>query len=70
MSPVRTPPESPEGNPSEHLGNAVRDKAFAQQTFPSLTAVADTLCHALRRLETTPDRVRSIAGFPWVISHS
>lgn len=64
------PPYSPEGNPTENLWDEVREKDFANQTFPCLNAVEDTLCHALRRLETTPDRVRSIAGVPWVMSHS
>ncbi|MFO1352145.1 MAG: IS630 family transposase [Gammaproteobacteria bacterium] len=63
------PPYSPELNPVENLWDELREKTFKNLAFDSLDAVEDTLAQGLRRLEKTPDIVRSITAFPWIVSH-
>ena len=63
-------PYSPECNPTENLWDEMREKDFANLTFDSMSAVQDTLCLSLLRLENNPALVHSIACFPWMISHS
>ena len=61
------PPYSPELNPVEHLWDELREKHFHNDVFRSLSAVEDRLVDALAQLERSPELVRSITGWPWII---
>ncbi len=60
------PPYSPQLNPVENLWDDLREKHFTNRCFPSLTAVRDALCIALRELHHDHQRTQSITGFPWI----
>jgi hypothetical protein len=60
------PAHRPALNPVEHLGEALREKWFANTVFTSLGAVEDHLVEALVALEGDPARVASRAGFDWI----
>ena len=68
---VRTlflPPYSPELNPQEHVWDELREKSFHNRAFDSLDALETHLEKALRCLESSPERMRSIAGWDWIIN--
>ena len=62
------PPYSPELNPQEHIWDELREKYFHNRVFDSLDALEDNLVAGLRNLEDSPDRVKSIAGWEWIIN--
>lgn len=62
------PPYSPELNPVEHIWDEIREKWFANRAFDSLEAVEDQLQHALHNLEFHAQRIKSLAGFPWIVN--
>ena len=62
------PPYSPELNPQEHLWDELREKHFHNHLFDSLDTLEDHLVDALRDLENSPDRVKSITGWDWIIN--
>jgi transposase len=64
----RLPPYAPELNPVEHLWEEIREKWCGNTVFASLNAVEERLVEALRHLEAAPERVKSFAGFDWIIS--
>jgi hypothetical protein len=57
------PPHSPELNPVEHFWEDLREKAFPNQAFTSLSEVEDALCREIGRLQNDPDRLRSLTIF-------
>ena len=57
------PPYSPELNPAEHLGLALREDCFANNAFRDLDRVEHTLTAGLAALETDPVRTKSMTGF-------
>jgi transposase len=65
---VEQPSYSPELNPVEHLWEEIREKWFANKTFDSMSAVIDMLITSLRSLEQSPQRIRSLAGFNWILN--
>lgn len=68
---VRTlflPPYSPELNPQEHVWDELREKFFHNRAFDSLDALETHLEEALRSLESSPERMGSIAGWDWIIN--
>ena len=62
------PPYSPELNPAEHLGEALREDCFANHVFTDLDAVERSLTDGLRALEADPSRTQSMTGFKWITS--
>lgn len=62
------PPYSPELNPQEHLWDELREKHFHNRAFDSLGALEDQLVAGLRALEADHERVKSIAGWEYIIS--
>lgn len=62
------PPYSPELNPQEHLWDELREKYFHNRVFDSIDALEDHLVDALRDMENAPERVKSIAGWDWIIN--
>jgi transposase len=65
---VFLPPYSPELNPQEHVWDELREKFFHNRAFDSLDALETHLEGALRHLELSPDRMRGIAGWDWIIN--
>lgn len=62
------PPYSPELNPQEHLWDELREKHFHNRVFDSIDTLEDHLVAALRDLENSPGRVKSITGWDWIIN--
>ena len=62
------PPYSPELNPQEHLWDELREKYFYNRVFDSIDAREEHLVIALRDLENSPDRIKSIAACDWIIN--
>ena len=62
------PPYSPELNPQEHLWDELREKYFHNRAFDSLGALEDQLVAGLRALEVDHARVKSIAGWEYIIN--
>ena len=62
------PPYSPELNPVEHLWDELREKHFHNRAFDSLHALENQLVEALRQLENSGERVKSICNWAWVIN--
>ncbi len=65
---LKLPPYSPELNPVEHLWDELREKSFHNRVFDSIDALEDHLVAALRDREHSPDRVKHIAGWDWIIN--
>jgi transposase len=63
---IPLPPWSPQLNPVEHLWDEIREKWFSNRVFASLSAVDEQLVTALLALETNPQQVASLTGFPWI----
>jgi transposase len=62
------PPYSPELNPQEHIWDELREKHFHNRVFDSMDALEGNLVIALRNLESSLDRVKSIVGWEWIIN--
>lgn len=61
---IAQPAHSPELNPVEHIWEEIRGKAMPNAAFKSLDEVEQSLCKEIRRLESDPDRLRSMTNFP------
>ena len=57
---------NPELNPVEHLWDYLREKEFANRAFPTLGAVMDCLCAALRDLDQHSRMLKSMSNFDWI----
>jgi transposase len=62
------PSYSPQLNPVEHVWKEIRQDYFANALLADLDAVDATLCSALQELHKSPKRVKSFAGFEWIIT--
>ncbi len=62
------PPYCPDLNPCENLWDEMRETFFHNRAFKSMEAVEDQLVAASRYYETSIDRVKSIASWPWIIN--
>ncbi len=60
------PPYTPECNPVEHLWDELREKHFANRLFQTLQDVEVRLQTGLDELDADPQRLKSIACFPWI----
>lgn len=63
---VRLPAYSPELNPAERLWEELREKEFANRVFDSLGAAIAQAAGGLKRLEQSPDFLRSLTGWEWI----
>lgn len=62
------PAYSPELNPQEHIWDELREKHFHNKAFENMQALTDALVMGLQDLEAGPQRVKSIAGWDWIIN--
>ena len=62
------PPYSPDLNPQEQIWDEIREKFFHNRIFKSLNAVMDTAVEALRTLEGSPEKIKSITGWDWILN--
>jgi hypothetical protein len=65
---LRLPPYAPELNPQEHIWDELREKSFPNRVFATLDAVLEQLNAGLIRLAADTGTLRSIAGWPWIVS--
>ena len=65
---VRLPPYAPELNPQEHLWDELREKEFPNRVFDDMAGVTRQLEAGLPRLAADTNRLRSLAGWPWIVS--
>lgn len=68
MRTVFLPPYAPELNPQEHVWDELREKFFHNRAFDSLEALEVHLEGALKSLESSPDLMRGITGWDWIIN--
>ena len=61
------PPYSPDFNPQENIWDELREKHFANRVFQDMDAVEINLVSALLNLESTPEKVKSITGWKWIL---
>lgn len=65
---VRLPPYAPELNPQEHIWDEIREKEFPNRVFDDMAGVVRQLRKGLPRLAADKKRLRSITGWPWIMS--
>lgn len=63
------PPYCPELNPTENLWDNLREGFFPNLFFDSMDALESQLVVGMRHFAGHADTVRSITGFPWIISN-
>lgn len=62
------PPYAPELNPQEHVWDELREKEFPNRVFNHMDAVIGQLQRGLPRLAADCEGLRSLTGWPWIIS--
>lgn len=62
------PAYSPDTNPTENIWDDMREKFFGNVVFDSMGAVEDRLSIAASSYENCSNRIRSITGWPWILS--
>jgi len=62
------PPYSPQCNPQELVWREVRRRPFGNHDYRSLHTVESALTRRLRELESSPQRIKSLTGFDWIVS--
>jgi transposase-like protein len=70
MALVKLPPYSPELNPAERLWEEIREKEFANRVFDSLGSAIAQAARGLKRLESMPEGLQSLTGWPWILGSS
>ena len=65
---IPLPGYAPELNPQEHIWDEVREKAFPNMVLDQMVLVVERLKQGMSALSADADRVRSITGWPWIIS--
>ena len=64
---VRLPAYAPELNPQEHIWDELREKEFPNRVYNDMAGVVQQLEDGLPRLAADKKRLRSIAGWPWIV---
>ena len=65
---LRLPAYAPELNPQEHIWDELREKEFPNRVFDDMAGVVRQLKAGLPRLADDTQRLRGIAGWPWIVS--
>src|ERR1017187_3470637 len=61
------PPYSPDLNPAEHVWEHIRESGTRNQVFDDLDQVMDVVEASLHNLHQTPEVLRSMTAFPWIL---
>ena len=61
------PPYSPDLNPAEHVWEHIRENGTRNQVFDNLDQVMETVEASLHSLHQTPEVLRSMAAFLWIL---
>lgn len=62
------PPYSPQLNPIENLWKVMRERFFPNLDFDCMDKLEQNLCDALNLLEQTPEIIRSVTGYKWLLN--
>ncbi|GHV40047.1 hypothetical protein FACS1894187_20580 [Synergistales bacterium] len=62
------PPYSPDLNPQEQIWDELREKFFGNKLFKSIQAVIDNAVKGLQSLESSWEKVKSIAHRDWILN--
>jgi hypothetical protein len=65
LSLLPLPPQAPELNPEETIGQYLRQTHLSNRVFDGCNAIVDACCNAWNRLIDQPERIRSIATRTW-----
>lgn len=65
---LRLPAYAPELNPQEHVWDEIREKEFPNRVFSDLASVTGQLECGLPQLAADRERLRSLTGWPWIVS--
>ena len=57
---------SPELNPVEHIWDEIREKYFHNKTLKSLDEVETVLCKGINRLNSRPEKLKSLTNFSYM----
>lgn len=63
---IKQPPYSPEVNPTEHIWDEIREKNLHNKIFNSIDETEENVCIGLNKLESNPERVKSLTYFPYL----
>jgi transposase len=65
---IALPPYSPQLNPIENLWKVMRARFFPNLDFDCMGRLEENLCDALNHLEQTPELIRSVTGYQWILN--
>ena len=60
------PAHSPELNPVEHIWDEMREKYFHNKALKSLDKVEHVLCKGINRLNSRPEKLKSLTNFSYM----
>ena len=61
------PPYSPELNPAENMWDEIKEKFFHNKFFNSINDLMDHMVIAIQKYESSPDIVKRITGWDWIV---
>ena len=62
------PAYSPELNPQENIWDEIREKIFKNYAAKSMDEVSNKLVDAALYIESNPEMVKSMTGFPYILN--
>jgi len=62
------PPLSPQLNPAENIWDEMKEKFFHNKIFRSMEEVLSRMSDAILKYEASPQIVKSITGWDWIIN--
>jgi hypothetical protein len=65
---IRLPAYGPELNFQEHIWDELHEKEFPNRGFANMPSVIRQLENGMPRLAGDSNRLRSITGWPWIVS--
>jgi transposase len=65
---IGLPPYSPQLNLIENLWKVMRERFFPNLDFDCMDRLEENLCDALNHLEQTPELIRSVTAYQWILS--
>ena len=63
---IPQPVHSPELNPVEHIWDEMREKYFHNKALKSLDEVENVLCKGINRLNSRPEKLKSLTNFSYM----